>query len=91
MALCSSNTISVLGDRMKSQHLLRWSLTYAMLGSGVAVALLLVVLLKAAGEHTLGADPGRALLLCLFLLLFAAFGIANALAYRRLESARPRA
>ena len=76
---------------MRSQHLLRLSLTYAMLGSGVAVALLLVVLLKAAGDHTLGADPRRAVMLCLFLLLFAAFGIANALIYRRLESTRLRA
>lgn len=69
---------------MKAQRLLRLSLTYAMLGSCVAVTLLLAVLVKAAEDGTLGADPGRLAMLCLFLVAFAAFGTANAVIYRRL-------
>lgn len=70
---------------MKGQHLLRLSLTYAMFGSCVAVTLLLAVLVKAAADQTLGADPGRVAMLGLFLVAFAAFGTANAVIYRRLE------
>ncbi len=68
---------------MKGQYLLRLSLTYAMLGSGVAVLLLLAVMLKAAADETLGRDPRQMALIFLFLVAFAAFGTANAVLYRR--------
>lgn len=69
---------------MKGQHLLRLSLTFAMVGSGGAVALLLAVLLKAAADEKLGAYPAQLVLLCLFLAAFAGFGIVVAIIYRRL-------
>jgi len=59
-----------------------------MLVSGVAFALLLVVLLKATVDNKLATYPGRVAMLSLFLLAFAALGTASAVMYRRLARAR---
>lgn len=63
----------------------------AMGMAAAGIVLLLLVLMKAAVEQQLGAHPGKTAMICFFLLLFAGFGIANALLYRRLNRGKLRA